>query len=108
MVVDHAGPGKTHDFPDFGPHFPLITVYRAFGAGRLALLERTFLEALSSVIQQIPAFCASCGDGVLPAAVERYHSGDRFIFPGNPGMHNAHLIILRRKIYLKIFSGSLY
>jgi len=48
----HTGARVPHYGSDSFPHRWLETVYRAFGASRLALLERAFVKALAGIVQK--------------------------------------------------------
>ena len=58
MAINRAGAGVPHDYPDFFSHRRLITMDRAFGAGSLTFLERTFIKTLYGIILEFRAIRA--------------------------------------------------
>jgi hypothetical protein len=90
MAVYHAGPGVTHHLSDPFPHNRFEAVYRAFGAGGLALLKRTSFEASASVLHKRRTIPAQLFRTVMLAAIHHYHGCDGVAFPCDAGMFNLH------------------
>ena len=52
MVDHHAGAGVAHNLLDFIPHFGVIAVNGAFGAGRFVISKRAPDNPVSGIIEQ--------------------------------------------------------
>jgi hypothetical protein len=65
-------------------------VYRALGAGRLALLEGAFIKPLEGIVPKLFAFGAQTFTGMMFVAVKGYHYCHGFTFPFDSGTFISH------------------
>lgn len=85
MPPEDARAGVAHQGFDLFAPLRLIAMNRAFDAGRLVLLKRTFLQPRRRVIQQLATFRAQFNGGTMhPAAVADDHRRHGLAFPFQP------------------------
>lgn len=78
MAPEHAGARVAHHLPDLFAPLRLVTVNRAFCAGRFLRAERAMLGSLLRIDPEGLAFIAQGRPAVvMPAAVQADHPADR-------------------------------
>ncbi len=95
MMKYHPGTGKTHHLSDFLPHFRLVAMNLAVGAESFRLHKGTFVAARPGIFFESLAFWTKLSVRmVIFFAVEFYHLGNHFLFPGTLVLRAFHQLIL--------------
>jgi hypothetical protein len=58
VTKEHAWAGVAHHGSHLLPHYGLVAMDGAFGAGRFALLIRALVETKAGILQELVACCA--------------------------------------------------
>ena len=92
VQVGYAGACKSHDHSDLLTHVKRVTMHRAVGTGRLALLEWTSVKALARIRFEVLTLGAQTlfRRAMVTATVDPNHGFHGLVFP----VHSACLSVV--------------